>query len=118
MISISMWRISLKATAFLLLIVGWFLAAICFGIAWLLRGHKASGNIFYYVCSVCGGPEAGVSAIERCRKTAVLGTENRSYSVGSRRLCGDLDAFDSTVWIVVGTVLLIFESRHGWVRLR
>ena len=25
---------------------------------------------------------------------------------------------DSTVWIVVGTVLLIFESRHGWVRLR
>ena len=58
---------------------------------------------FYYVCSVCGGPEAGVSAIERCRKTAVLGAENRGYSVGNRRICGD-----STLWIVVGTVLLIF----------
>ncbi len=83
-----------EGDSFLLLIVGWFLAAICFGIAWLLlRGHKASGNIFYNVCSVCGCPEAGVSAIERCRKTAVLGTENRGYSVGNRRICGDLDAF-------------------------
>lgn len=48
---------------------------------------------FYYVCSVCGCPEAGVSAVERCGKTAVLGAENRGYSVGNRRICGNLDAF-------------------------
>ena len=52
-----------------------------------------NGDTRYQIWGLGEDAQLTAVAIERCRKTAVLGAENRGYSVGNRRICGDLDAF-------------------------
>ncbi len=85
-----------------------FLAAICFGIAWLLRGHKSLRQHFYYVCSVCGGPKQAYQQLNDVEKLRFWGLKIAAIPLEIGGFAAIWMHSDSTLWIVVGTVLLIF----------
>ena len=97
-----------EGDSFLLLIVGWFLAAICFGIAWLLRGHKASGNIFIMCAASVVAQKQAYQQLNDVEKLRFWGLKIAAIPLEIGGFAAIWMHSDSTLWIVVGTVLLIF----------
>ena len=97
-----------EGDSFLLLIVGWFLAAICFGIAWLLRGHKASGNIFIMCAASVVAQKQAYQQLNDVEKLRFWGLKIAAIPLEVGGFAAIWTHSDSTVWIAVGTVLLIF----------
>ena len=97
-----------EGDSFLLLIVGCFLAAICFGIAWLLRGHKASGNIFIMCAASVVAQKQAYQQLNDVEKLRFWGLKIAAIPLEIGGFAAIWTHSDSTVWIAVGTVLLIF----------
>ena len=97
-----------EGDSLLLLIVGWFLAVICFGIAWLLRGRKASGNIFILCAASVVAQKQAYQQLNDVEKLRFWGLKIAAIPLEVGGFAAIWTHSDSTVWIAVGTVLLIF----------